>query len=910
MRGVLLLVLVIFFTFSARGQASRVIAGKVIDEKQKPLSNVTVSLLETNQLILTNDQGLFRIVLPAFPPEELTLRLTMVGKQSIEKVLTPKTLRDKEQLYLMEDLNLSLSEIKINAVRTNKGVSNSSIIIGREAILQTPALSLADILNELPGKRVLPPSLQDVQQITLRSGASGDHALSNANGVAILVDGNRMSNDANMQFNQLSGTGLSGSLISGRYGLGSSRSSQPDNPFGGFDLRQIPVETIESVEVVSGVASARYGDLTDGAIIVNRQAGLTPLYIRTQFRDGTSQFSFSKGEALNAKSAINTSINFVNSNSDPRDKIKSYRRLNLGLMYSLKFGRDDRFRNTLSVDMGRNIDGVKVDPDDRDSSRLKSTNNTYSISNRFNWNVGSGFIKSVNWNGSLNISEQETYRGILVNNAPFAYIESTEPGFYEGTYTNGNYYFENWIKGKPITVNGGLNVDAGYNLANVSHVLSFGLSYSYSKNNGEGRIVDPARPLTSTGYTSVYRDYNFNMLHGIHNIGVYIEDKFEHDVLGQPMRWSIGVRADRQGGFNSYSPRISNNYRLAKKWNLGLAYGLGYRAPSIAVRYPGPVYKDFTLVNYFPNIPAENYYLAYTDVYKPDNRHVKPSKSASFELNLSHTAELVSWSVSAYQKWNRDGMTTTATRRSLDLPEYRVIRNPGQKPTLITSSTKRYSWNTSEITNALSSDNQGVEVWLTTGKINSLATSFNFSSSFSGTKSYEGGLLMETLDNWLEQATSDDYAVTAFYPKGSSRTIQGSSRLTANTHIQPLSLMVRFTAEAFWYNRTYVDPAGLIPQAYIDRAGNYVEIVNFNPEDANYKHTIKNSRTVNSVNRQPKPYYNFNFSVSKEINKKLRFSFNAYNVFNHIPVYYLQDSNTVVSFNSPPQFGAEISLTL
>lgn len=910
MRGVLLIVLVVFFAFSSLGQTRREIVGKVIDEKQKPLSNVSVSLIETNQLLVTNDNGQFRIVLPTYPPEELTLKLTMVGKQSIEKVLTLKSLTNKEQTYLMEDLNLSLSEIKINAVRTNKGVSNSSIIIGREAILQTPALSLADILNELPGKRILPPSLQNVQQINLRTNASGDHALSNANGVAILVDGNRMSNDANMQFNQLSGTGLSGSLISGSYGLGSSKSSQPVNPFGGFDLRQIPVETIESIEVVSGVASAKYGDLTDGAVIVNRQAGVTPLYIRTQFRDGTSQFSVSKGEALNAKSAINTSINFVNSNSDPRDKIKSYRRLNLGLMHSLKFGRDDRFRNTLSFDMGRNLDGVKVDPDDRDSSRLKSVNNTYSISNRFNWEVGSGFIKSINWNASINTSKQETYKGILVNNAPFAYIESTEPGFYEGTYTNGNYYFENWIKGKPITANGDLNVNAGYNLGNISHVLSFGLNYSYSKNNGEGRIVDPARPLSSTGYTSVFRDYNFDMIHALHNIGAYIEDRFEHEVLGQPMRWSIGLRLDRQNGLNSYSPRISNNYKLAEHWNLGLAFGLGYRAPSMALRYPGPVYQDFTLVNYFPNIPAENYYLAYTDVFKPDNSTLKPSKSSSFELNLSNSGKLINWSLSAYYKQNRDGFTSINHNRILSFPQYEVIRNPGAKPTLVEKGTKKYVWNATSTDNGLSSNNQGVELWLTTQKISALQTSFNVSSSFSRSESFSEGMLMESLSNWLEQATNDAYAIVAFYKRGTSRTIQASSRMTANTHIQPLSLMVRFSAEAFWYNRTFTDNASNNPLAYIDRAGNNIVISNFDPENPNYKHTIKDRGVVNSLNRQPKPYYNFHLSVSKEINKKLRFSFNAYNVFNYIPVYYLQNSNTIVTFNSPATFGAEISLTL
>lgn len=901
------LLLIFLFKVSVYGQEKQRIAGKVVDEDLKALRGVSVSIPETQQSTSTNEDGLFRISLPKFPPQEITIRLSMVGKQTIEKVVTVKRLPRERTVIILKELNLSLAQIKINAVRTHKSNSNSSIIIDRENILQTPSLSLADILNELPGKKIQAPSLQGPQQLTLRANVNGDHALSNANGIALIIDGNRLNNDANMQFNPLSNTGFSGSQISGKYGVGASKSSQPDNVFGGFDLRQIPVENIESIEIISGVASAKYGDLTDGAVIVNRQAGEGPFYIRSQFRNGTSQFSVNKGFKVSNRSAINAGINLTNSNDDPRDKIKSYRRLSLSLMHSLDFGRKDKFKNTLSFDVSRNLDGVRVDRDDRDSSQIKTINNGYSVTNRFAWTLNSSFLKRVSWGASLNFSEQESYKGTLVNNAPFAYINSTTPGFYEGTYTNGNYYFENWIKGKPLTASSNLDLTAGYDLANLSHTLSFGINYSYFKNNGEGRIVDPARPLTATGYTGVYRDYDFTRIQGQTNIGAYIEDTFEQQLFKKPLRWSIGIRGDSQNGFTSFSPRISNHYRLAKNWSLSLGFGYGYRAPSLAVRFPGPSYQDFTLVNYFPNIPAENYYLAYTDVFYPDNSKVRPSRSVSYEINLGNNGKKLSWSLSAYHKRNKDGITTQTRDILVTLPQYEVIRNPGAKPTLIKKGSKEVFWSAYSAGNGLASSNNGLELWLTSSKIEALQTSFNISSSVSESRSFSDLLLRESENNWIEQAPNDDYAVVAYYVKGKSRSIQASSRFTANTHIQPLSLMLRFTAEAFWYNRTFTDEASNYPSAYISRGGEYVTIETLDPENLNYKHLIKNRNVVNDLNRQPIPYYNFHFSVSKEIKKKLRFSFNAYNVFNYQPVYYLQNSNSTITFNGPPSFGAEIS---
>ena len=56
-------------------------------------------------------------------------------------------------------------------------------------------------------------------------------------------------------------------------------------PTSGVDMRQISTDNIESVEVIRGIASAEYGDITSGAVLVNTKAGRAPLQVE-KFLEG------------------------------------------------------------------------------------------------------------------------------------------------------------------------------------------------------------------------------------------------------------------------------------------------------------------------------------------------------------------------------------------------------------------------------------------------------------------------------------------------------------------------------------------------------------------------------------------------------------------------------------------------
>lgn len=88
----------------------------------------------------------------------------------------------------------------------------------------------------------------------------------------------------------------------------------------GVDMRAISTDHIESVEIVRGIPSAEYGDLTSGLVKIKRKSG--PSGIEARFKaDMQSQlFYIGKGFAMPAPDwNINLSASYLDSRIDPRN---------------------------------------------------------------------------------------------------------------------------------------------------------------------------------------------------------------------------------------------------------------------------------------------------------------------------------------------------------------------------------------------------------------------------------------------------------------------------------------------------------------------------------------------------------------------------------------------------------------
>ncbi|MCW3462905.1 TonB-dependent receptor [Chitinophaga nivalis] len=895
--------LLLFPVLGSAQQREQWLQGKVVDLRGRPIAFATVALPDLEQVTYTNAAGGFHLRVDSIYAKTVSLRITYVGKKSIDTTVAVS--QPAPLFFMMQELSLSLSMLQVTATRKNNTNSNSSIVYDREAIEQIQAYSLADVLRTLPGKTMAPPDLQYKQQITLRSESTDQFARNNSLGVAIIVDGVRRSNDGNMQSRSASQWGMGGSLLTNHKDPFAGNPSY-DVAFSGIDLRDIPADNIESIEVISGVAAAKYGEITDGAIIVNRQAGKTDYRYSMRFNGSSVNTSLSKGYSLGPKlGALNVNVNYLYSNQDPRDKMKIFSRVTAGLMWTTYLAKG--IKNTFSLDYGTKIDNAKQDPDDNAQERTYSKDRRIAFSNRMAVEVNQPWLKNISFTMSYDRSYQESYRQLYLNGAPKAMADKDTTGIYEGYYIPGNYLALDHIIGRPSSFSGSLQLSNEWMTGRIRHGVSAGVNVNVTGNNGKGIVIDPTRPrFVNQGYKNE-RPYDFNLLPSLINYGFYAEDNMLIPLLGKELRVQAGMRYDLQNGFASLQPRINASYQLDKHWRVNMAYGIASKSPTMAHRYPAPVYYDIPLVNAYAGDVRESMYLVYTRKEIPDNRNMKPAKSAQVEAGVSYSKHGFSSSVFVYFKNNTDGFGEQSLFSPETLPVYDYQRIPGQKPVYFPTNKSRTYLNLSRIqlTNNLSDRTFGAEWFISTPKIKAILTSFNLSTSYSsGTYRKEGTLMVAASESSIDQGKKAWFGI---YDNDSNKSWSLTTKLSADTHIPQLGFLITLSADIYWQNAKDFTNGSNYPHAYVDATGTIFPIAHFDPANPDYGHL---TRRTGSDNRQRLPfvYSNMSLRVAKEIRQKIRFSVYAYNFLNLQPKHYFEDSRILRVYNSPVNVGAEMSI--
>lgn len=211
---------------------------------------VVVNIKELNLWATSDIDGNFHF--KNVTPGTYTLTASCLGYEDYSIKIALSKAVENYKLKLNAQ-SLALEEVVVTAKEGGK--LNSSSTINKTAIDHLQGASLTDVMQLLPGSVTTNPDLTKINKISIRD-ISGDDA-TNALGTAVIVDGARLSNDANLQsqndisaFETTKGTGV--------------------------DARQVSVDNVESVEIIRGVASAEYGDMTSGAVVVKTKAGKTP----------------------------------------------------------------------------------------------------------------------------------------------------------------------------------------------------------------------------------------------------------------------------------------------------------------------------------------------------------------------------------------------------------------------------------------------------------------------------------------------------------------------------------------------------------------------------------------------------------------------------------------------------------
>ena len=265
------------------------------------------------------------------------------------------------------------------------------------------ATSLGDVMQLLPGGLATNPNLGYASQLNLRmisenaSGIPGvtdgeeEAANMNSLGTLIIRDGAPVSNNANLQT-------VSPAITGAGTALGGTSS-----PAGGVDVRAISTDNIESIEVIRGIPSVEYGDLTSGAVIINSKAGREPFRLRFKTNENIYQVSAGKGFNLGGKKgSLNISGDYAYNVTDPMQSYVYYQRAAAKVMYSNIF-LHDVLRSNTSVEVIYGDNKRKQNPDDE---RLQLKSNGRDLGIAFNTNgifdLDYGWLKNLRYTLAVN----------------------------------------------------------------------------------------------------------------------------------------------------------------------------------------------------------------------------------------------------------------------------------------------------------------------------------------------------------------------------------------------------------------------------------------------------------------------------------------------------------------------------
>ncbi len=312
-----------------QGNANVRLTGDVTDDATGlAVEFATATAQPGNHAAQTDSRGHFAFMLE---PGIYTVTVSFVGYTTATQRIIIQgdrhlTVRLKEDSHVLQEVVVTAKE--------GTGIATSSRI-DRDAMAHLQPTSLTDLMELMPGNISHDPDMGSVNSIKLREtgtlSATGtatdndDYNIS-ALGTLFVVDGAPVNGDANMQ--QVPGAEPT------------SAEHRRDMTNKGVDMRTISTDNIESVEVVRGIPSAEYGNLTSGMVNIKRIRRATPLTARFKADEYSKLVAVGKGFHLGKRDHImNVDAGYLDSKVDPRNNLENYKRLNLSARVNLRWDR-------------------------------------------------------------------------------------------------------------------------------------------------------------------------------------------------------------------------------------------------------------------------------------------------------------------------------------------------------------------------------------------------------------------------------------------------------------------------------------------------------------------------------------------------------------------------------------------
>lgn len=863
-------------------------------------------------------------------PGTYTITASFVGYITEKQKITINS--DKSLNFsLIEDTHV-LGEIVV-AAKESTGMTSSSRI-DRDAMAHLQPTSFADLLELLPGNISHDPDMGSVNAIHLREtgnlGATGtasdnpDYYISSL-GTLFVVDGAPVNGDANMQ----NIPNASSDMSSPEY--------RKDMTNKGLDMRTLSTDNIESVEVVRGIPSAEYGNLTSGMVNIKRIRRATPLTARFKVDEYSKLVSIGKGFALgNTTHIMNVDGGYLDSKVDPRNNLENYKRLNLSARLNLQW-ENPRFsaRWISGIDYTGSFDNAKQDPD-LTHLKVDEFRSTY---NRINYTSDVTFtldqkqwLKSLNCNASVSYQTDrlERRKEVAPQRASVA-PTSMDEGVHDGQYLL-NSYIANYISdGKPINVFVKLKAEGTASVGHCRNNYKIGGEWSLSKNYGEGQVYDLTQPLAAAWVT---RPRAYKDIPAMNVLSFYAENNATLPIGEHRMELQTGLRTIQLVGLdNKYhlsgrpylDPRINVMWTMPS-WRLAghdcqlfvaAGFGITTKMPTVNYLFPQVHYNDFIQLNYYDVLnPLEHSRISLRTYIDPTvNYQLRPATNRKWELRLGGKFGKNTFSITYFRERLRSGYRYSSLYKPYEYTKYdaqgiqsEYVTGPPLLDT-IPAAIVRVLDGYSQVTNGSRLDKEGLEFTITTARWQPLRTALTVTGAwFRSTYSNSQMLFLPVNDVVGSEPVRDRYV--GYYDCNDGRVNnQFNTNFMFDTQITRWGLVFTTSVQCMWFVNTRRMWQNGVPDSYLDVEDGLLHSFTDNMfEDPSLRYLVR-TYSDQLFTRQTVPTAIYvNLKATKQIGKHLKVAVFANRLIDYLPDY--KSNDLTIRRISDPYFGMELNVSL
>lgn len=826
-----------------------------------------------------------------------------------------------------------LGEVVVTA-RASDGPVTSSII-GRDAMTHLQPNSIADLMELLPGGYAKDPNMGEANTITLReTGTMGAYGAITKNnnysisslGTQFMVDGVPISTDANLQYSPLSDTQSSASS--------STVENNRNITNRGVDMRSISTDDIESVEVVRGIPSVEYGNLTSGLINIKKIRRAIPLTARFKADGYSKLFSLGKGLQLDGEgnSILNVDLGYMDSKIDPTDNFENYKRVTGALRYTLRGDRKEKIKwqwNS-AFDYSGSFDDSKSDPDINYGrvDEYKSSYSRLALTNGFNVKMPKSWFKELDVNTLVSLHLDRLRQTRLVAPQRYGIVPlSWSDGENEAQAVYAEYTAHYLCDGKPFNAYVKVKGVMGFKTPYTLHTIKVGANWDLAKNFGRGQVYDMHHPLSVSGWSSRPRKYSD--IPSLQNFSLFAEELMKANVGKCQLELMVGLRLntllglerqfDMSGKYYA-DPRANLAWHLPKfklggkpmSISLNGGYGITTKMPTLNYLYPDKYYSNFICMAYYDtaNPEQDSKFVVHTYVQDPTNYHIKPARNHKWEIRLDMDWNDNRLSVDYFRESMTSGFRYSTIYGVYDYKSYDVSQMAaGKDYTTLPYENKRVLDGYQQSSNGSELVKQGIELAFTSQRIRCLRTRINVTGAWFHTKYTNSQPLFSPVSTVIDGRAVREKYVGLYNWNDGRENDRLNTNVTFDTQIPEWKLIFTTSVQCMWMIRTKQMWKNGTPMAYMS----YVDgqLHDFKDADRSDPYLMQLVRTYNE--EQFKPFtvpmsMLVNLKVTKEIGKYMRLSFFANKILDYLPDYTA--NGKVIRRNASPYFGVEAGFTI